>query len=231
MKILAGSITELADTFLHFGYGSASPRYFGDSWLNDKEPVVTLDMVEALRLKGEVLGAALPTGSGGEAAVGASVSMPVTTIVVGLVCAAAGVASVYLAHRRRRDRWGPAPPILAGALSFFFAVGLLGGGARDAEAGRTMLPPWAGVERQQYATPHKATLSLLYGILVDAVSDTTTDKIRSLAQVRDEVGLTGGKPERSGSIGPSCSWPTASKARPPALPSPGAANRALARSR
>lgn len=50
MKILAGNITELVDTFLHSGYVSAYPRHFSVSWLKDKEPVVTLDMVEALRL-------------------------------------------------------------------------------------------------------------------------------------------------------------------------------------
>jgi len=64
MQILASSIdvpagvAKVADTFLHAGYISAYPRTLWVDTYGNQAPEIQLDMVEALRLKAEVVAGA-----------------------------------------------------------------------------------------------------------------------------------------------------------------------------
>ncbi len=58
MKILASSIQQVADTFLHAGYISAYPRTLYAYNYGNTTPKLELDVAESLRLQGETLATA-----------------------------------------------------------------------------------------------------------------------------------------------------------------------------
>ncbi len=184
MKIFAESLVQAADVFLHAGYISAYPQLYQAQLMKESAPRVAIDMVKALLTAGgawpaeEAVGTLAATGGSGL----------VGTTLLGLGCIAGGLAAVHLTRRYRRGRCGPVQPLIAGVLAALLTMGLVGWGAREATAGRGGTSR-VGVKRQKYVSPALATKALLHGVLADAIFNTKRKRIRSLAQVRDEVSL------------------------------------------
>jgi hypothetical protein len=184
MKILASSIQQAADTFLHAGYISAYPRTLYSYSYGQGSPRMELDVAEALRLQGETLAA----GTGGEvtvaaAAVSSSGGWP--TMLAGAAALAGAVALLYWL----RTRWrGPA---LRRALSYgavaMMALAVVGG----VHCGPEPLPtdqPWKDVALKSYADPAAATRVLLHGVIADGIEN-VGQPIDMLENIQNEVGL------------------------------------------
>lgn len=203
MKIIASSIQQVAETFLHAGYGSAFPRtliQWGQGLPRGARPRMQLELTEALRLKGENLAsAALSHGAAGESSSATGVGLLDTVqgqLLAGLVVFFGGLALFYLlrAHRHRLALLRPRAAALALAL---LAVPLLSGW-KSADPSAEPVVPWDGVQTRAYANPKLATQALMRMVLADALANTgevprgyqyARLKLTSLAQIRGEVGL------------------------------------------
>lgn len=183
MKILAASIAQVAERFLHPGYISANPRALDTYAYPDGSPTLQLDLAEALRLDGEALASAAP-GSGAETASAAvATAGPWPSPLWGVVAAALALAIWYLLRDPHRRRWRAIAP--GGAL--LAAVLAVGACSDDPEPLPTH-PPWEGVSLRDYANPEQATLALMHGIIADAVAN-VGQPIDILPNIQNEVGL------------------------------------------
>jgi len=213
MKIIASSVLETADSFLHAGYISAYARpldsmrtpysSYSAYWTSSGDagagqapgqPQLTLDVAEALRLEGETLTheAAVAPSPTSAATIGAFPNAFFTTGAVAFFVVALGLA--YAAKQLRWRRPLQALPSLvacvligAGALAYV----LLGAGTAAPYAELpppTASPPWEGAQTRAYADPEQATLALLHGVIADALVS-VPGPVESLVQLQEEVGL------------------------------------------
>lgn len=196
MKIIAASIAQTMERFLHAGYGSSMSRNIlgvGDgasdfgadgTGFPAGNPRHVLDMAEALRLKGETLASGAASGA-----------ISTWQVLAGIAILFGAVALVYLlrGRRSRQPRRGLRPPLSglrpllrggAVGLALLAPLLLVGWGAGDAEN---------SAAKTAYENPRQATLALMHGILADAVTNMGTRasklRIRSLDEVKGEVGL------------------------------------------
>jgi hypothetical protein len=201
MKIIAASIQQVVDTFLHAGYGSAFPRTlieWGQGLPRDARPRAQLELAEALRLEGEAMASGLPPGQTPEAP-GAALGLLDTLqgqLLVGVTLFFTGLALYYLfRHRLFRHRLALLRPRAAAAagLALLGAPLLLGWGAAGSGAG-----PWADVPRRRYRNPALATKALMQTIVADALANAgevprgyqyARLELTSLAQIKPEVAL------------------------------------------
>jgi len=108
MQIIASSIQQVANQFLHAGYISAYPRTFYPHSYGYKDPELQIEVTEALRLKGEVLANLVSAPDSGMMAATASSgggSWPAWMAVASAMLFGA-VALLYLLTRRGRNQTG-----------------------------------------------------------------------------------------------------------------------------
>ncbi len=186
MRIMAGSLERVADTFLHAGYISGYPRPFNSYYYGNSQPKLELDMVDALRLKGEVLAGAAQLPERITAAVASSGSGDLLRLALTMT---AGLVLLCFAWAffRRAGRWRLLAPGIAAALLFFTPH------CGDNEAPLPEVPPWQGKQLQQYENPQLATKALLHGLIADALVNIGRP-VSSLANIQNEVGVPRGKP-------------------------------------
>jgi hypothetical protein len=188
MQILAASVDmpaaagKAADAFLHAGYISAYPRPLWSHAYGNGTTVVQLDMVDALRLKGETIAAAV-TGGDGTLAAAATANWEWA----GTLAVAAGffgfVGLLYLLQERftiLKQGWRVAA--VAGLALASFAL------TTCFEDPLPSKPPWEETQLQEYENPEMATKAILYGIVADGVQN-VGESISSLANIQNEVGL------------------------------------------
>ena len=187
MKILAGSLERAADTFLHAGYISAYPRPYYPHSYGSSPTKIEMDMLDALRLKGEVLAssAQLPDGIVAAATTsGGGWSMP-QLMLMGLGLAGLGVAlAMSWRAGTGKQRWSALVPGLAGLLLL-----VLGPSCGENLEPLPTVPPWQGQKVQIYENPELATKALLHGVIADALMNIGRDDVTSLANLQNEVGL------------------------------------------
>ena len=184
MKILASSIQQAADTFLHAGYISAYPRTLYSYGYGNSSPKMELDVAEALRLQGETL-AAVTTSDPTMAAAAVTSSGGWPTMLAGVAAIAGAVALIYWL----RAHWpGPA---LRRAVSYgavaVMALAVVGGVHCRPEP----LPtdqPWKDVALKSYADPAAATVLLLHGVIADGIEN-VGQPIDMLENIQNEIGL------------------------------------------
>ena len=184
MKILAGSLERAADTFLHAGYISAYPRPYAAYNYGYTQPKLEIELVEALRLKGEVLasGAQLPESLAAAAtASGGAWGWP-QLLIAALGMAGLGLALV-MARKTGKWRWSALAPGLAGFLLILFSPSC----GENLEPLPTV-PPWQDQKVQAYENPELATKALLHGLIADALVNIGRD-VSSLANLQNEVAL------------------------------------------
>ena len=190
MKILASSIQQAADTFLHAGYISAYPRTLYNYAYGNTAPKLELDVAESLRLQGETLAAATtgdPTVAA--AAVATSGGWP-GSMLLGVAALAGTVALlVWMRSRLRGTAFRGLASYGATAAVALAAVGVFHCGGLDPLPTET---PWKGVPLQKYADPSAATKVLLHGIIADGIEN-VGQPIEMLENIQNEVGLPVGK--------------------------------------
>ena len=183
MKILASSIQQAAETFLHAGYISAYPRTLYPHDYGNTSPRMELDVAEALRLQGETLAAVTTHDTTVAAAVAAPGSWPTM-----LACVAALAGAVGLLYWLR-TRWRGAAlgrAVSHGAVAVM-ALAVVGG----VHCGPEPLPtdqPWKDVALEVYADPAAATKVLLHGVIADGIEN-VGQPIDMLENIQNEVGL------------------------------------------
>ncbi len=190
MKILAAAITDTVERFLHAGYISAHPRPADEySILGDGEVYLQLDMVEALKLQGEVASASV-LGDGGSSLAALFATADSTTIIVGAAALAAGtglaMAGLPSPRRRRTLFLGAGAALLLSVAHVSCDVGSQSGNT-DTDA-KTLPPPWEDVELQEYADPTAATQAIQHGIIADAIINIPFS-VEALEHLQLEVGL------------------------------------------
>lgn len=201
MQLFAASVQEPADLFLHAGYISAhapAPRAMSPETAKEifqsYEPVIKLDMGEALRLKGEAVGIGPAQGKSGAEIQQARSKLDVGALGAegaalswGLACFFVGLALLYrLKDHLRRRQLSAAIAALVLLLTGFAA--LAGGFGSIAQTAHDSPPPWQGIARRAYAHPQAATQAILYGIIADAAAN-CPHALNSLADIQKEVGL------------------------------------------
>jgi hypothetical protein len=197
MEIFNASIAEVADTFLHPGYMSAYVEVTAPVSMTaaivpvDKEPVMQVDMAQALKLTealrepaGVVSGSMAPPVDG----------FPVFAVVL---VATAALLAVWMAHALRMHRGSPR---LLGVLASaaLLAVGACG---QESPPEGTGPPGSASAPRVSravemapdvpFADPRLATQAILHGLISDALACSLAPEIESLATVRAQIGLPG----------------------------------------
>ena len=212
MKILASSIVDTTQAFLHSGYVSGYPRpvYSGQypgTYPEQHVAALKLDVVESLRLQGEQLAGAVTGSTDPTVAVAAAAGNPQwVSLLVGSACFAGIVALGYLIGDRLRAGWTSRVPALAAVAAAAIVAACSGDASVDTNPGGAGAPstepttepttpdslpteaPWEGVERREYANPEPATQVLLHGIIADAIIN-LGQPIESLANIQNEVGL------------------------------------------
>ena len=185
MKIIAASIQQAAETFLHAGYISAYPRTLSSYHYGHQAPRMELEVAEALRLKGEVLASVASTpDSLGLAAATASPKWP--TLLLGGALLGGTLLLLYTLLRR----FPSMVPQLQARHAAAAMVALLALGVWRC-GGPEPLPteaPWKDVTLQQYHDPAAATRVLLHGIIADGIAD-VGQPIEMLENIQNEVGL------------------------------------------
>jgi len=193
MQILASSIdvpagvAKVADTFLHAGYISAYPRTLWVDTYGNQAPEIQLDMVEALRLKAEVVAGATTSSDAPLAAVSSLGSGDWYTWVAAVAAFFGTVALLYFLQ----DRYAGLRRVWAGAGVAFLAV--LAFFAVTCQAELPDEEPWEEITLKEYENPELATKAILYGIIADGVHN-IGQPVSSLANIQDEVGLPVAKP-------------------------------------
>jgi hypothetical protein len=216
MKILASSIVDTAQAFLHSGYVSGYPRPFDPAQYPGAYPEqnpaqLKLDVAESLRLQGEQLAAAVTGSTDPTVAVAAVAGNPQwVSLLVGSACFAAIVAFGYLIGDRLKAGWRSRVPALAAAAAAVVVAACSGDASVETNPGGSGAPgtdpttdptteptapaplptevPWDGMELREYASPELATQVLLHGIIADAIIN-VGQPIESLANIQNEVGL------------------------------------------
>jgi len=183
MKVLAASIVQTAERFLHPGYISANPRPLEAYAYPDATPALQLDLAEALRLEGEALASAAPAGKAEAASAAVATAGLWPSVLWGLLAAALALAAWYLLREPDRRRWQVLPPAAA-LLAGLFVVGAC---TDDPEPLPTH-PPWEGVTLRAYANPEQATLALMHGVIADGIAN-VGQPIETLPNIQYEVGL------------------------------------------
>lgn len=192
MQIFAASAklqegaADAVDSFLHAGYISAYPRTIARSFdFSTKEPVVELDLVQALRLKGESLGG---RASGVDGAMGAiSGGSPEWLTILGVVLGFFGVVSLlYLLQdkyplMRQRWRWTALASVALAGLAVTMCM-------KTETAPLPTSSPWENAPFKEYEDPEKATVAILNGIIADGIQNIGRP-ISTLSNIQDEVGL------------------------------------------
>jgi hypothetical protein len=210
MKILASSVhlTQVVETFLHAGYGSAFPRtliQWGRGLPRGGRPRMQLELTEALRLEGENLASAATSthGESSDAAIGVGAGLLDSVqgqLLAGIVVFFGGLALFYLLRSQHHRLALLRPRAAALALALLAAPLLVGW--QSADRSETNRAPWDGVPRRQYANPKLATQALMQIVIADALANTGKApagyeyarlKLTSLAQIQPEVGLPTGK--------------------------------------
>lgn len=195
MEIFASSAQVISDFFLHAGYSSVSsptPHSISPEAIKEiftgYEPVLKLDMAEALRLKGEAIGggvsdASMPLLSN----ITALIDGERIVVILGIVFFIAGLSLIY---RYKKDvtpkRFASLLSLLALMLIGF--AGAVGGFGTLHHSFVSDKPPWKGITPKAYEHPEDATKAILYGIIADANFDIFR-RINTLADLKDEVGL------------------------------------------
>lgn len=200
MKILAASLVDAAEAFLHPGYISAHPRSFEPAWAYPPaEPAWQLDVAQALRLEPEALSGAAATSD---------VVLPTTASVGGgpwlltlgaVLASFAALAFIHLLGDGRPSRRRAAGWLAATATAgLLLACGQGGPGAQAPSHGpgppsATTAPPsiaspGSASARSAYADPRAATLALMHGVLYDALAN-VGGPVRHWQDIRLEVAL------------------------------------------
>ena len=175
MKLIAASIIEKVDTFLHAGYISAYPRpLYAEAYpvgsggdVSAAEIVHQLDLTEALRLEGESLAAAVPGGGTDTALASLGNLGSSEMLIIGALAMTGVLALVYLLKDRFQWR---ALGVAQAACALFAMVVLLPHCDEEVQPLPTD-PPWEGVTLQAYANPQDATVAILHGLIVPAVAN------------------------------------------------------------
>ncbi len=193
MKLIAASIIDKVDTFLHAGYISAYPRPLyaeaypvGDGGdIPVAEIAHQLDLTEALRLEGESLAAVVPGGGTDTALASLGNLGSSEMMIIGALAMTGVLALVYLL----KDRFEWRSLGFAQATCALLAMLVLLPHC-DEEGVKPLPtdPPWEGVTLQDYANPQDATVAILHGIVVPAVAN-VGQGVEILPNVQNEVGL------------------------------------------
>lgn len=191
MKLIAASIIEKVDTFLHAGYISAYPRPLqaeaypvGDGGdIPAAEIVHQLDLTEALRLE-ESVAAAVPGGGTDTALASLGNLGSSEMMIIGALAMTGVLALVYLL----KDRFEWRTLGFAQAACALFAMLVLLPHCDEESRPLPDDPPWAGVTLRDYANPQDATVAILHGIIVPAVAN-VGQGVEILPNVQNEVGL------------------------------------------
>ena len=192
MKIIASSLQQAADWFLHAGYLSGAPRMLDThNYGGMTPPRLQLDVAESLRLQGETLATTVSSDPIVTATTSASPGWP--TMLLGAALLAGVVTLLYWLRHRLRGYSLPSfhlrPIHGATAMMALAALGLLQCKSKPSKA------PWDGVKLQRYADPAAATKVLLHGIIADGIRN-VGQAVDRLADIRNEVGLPTKKPTR-----------------------------------
>ncbi|MDX9973290.1 MAG: hypothetical protein RBU21_09910 [FCB group bacterium] len=198
MRILSGALPA-TESFLHVGYISAYPREFRPNSTIDGKDIflqgIPIDVETALRLKDEapVSEAAADrvqlAGFGGQPL---AVSGP-AALLLGVFFL--GVMALYAAKqcgsaRKRAVLLGVVAACALSGVASLFAPS-------KADAYRLPPPdtkaPWEGVTTRAYVDPESATRVLMHGIVGDALAN-ANNSVRTLPQIKDEVGLPVAQP-------------------------------------
>lgn len=197
MEIIASSVRAVGGFFLHAGYMSAyAPVQHSlkaetvKEIFTTAEPSLQLNLTEALRLKGEVIGS-------GAQGIGHPIlnHMPglmrgdQLAVILGVLIFIGGLALIYRTQRHEPSRkW--AMPLSSLALILICIAAFAGGFDSLTQRLIPPKPPWDGVAPQAYEHPEAATKAILYGMLADPVMK-SRQYITSLAEIKNEVGLPG----------------------------------------
>lgn len=186
MKIIASSIAQVAETFLHPGYISANPRAVDPYAYNPSEEAY--EVGEALRLTNESLASAGGLGESATAAATTASSGSLPLLLAGALCLLGVLATAYIHHEKllsalTRSGWRAFAPVGASALAVFIF----------ATCGQELEPlpetiPWEGMELREYENPELATRVLLHGLIAPAIVN-VGQPIRTLANIQNEVAL------------------------------------------
>ena len=193
MKLIAASIIDKVDTFLHAGYISAYPRPLyaeaypvGDGGdIPVAEIVHQLNLTEALRLESESLAAAVPGGGTDTALASLGNLGSSEMMIIGALAMTGVLALVYLL--KDRFEWRTLGFAQA-ACALFAMLVLLPHCDEEGVKPLPTDPPWEGVTLQNYANPQDATVAILHGIIVPAVAN-VGQGVEILPNVQNEVGL------------------------------------------
>jgi hypothetical protein len=204
MKILNGSIADLADTFLHAGYLSAYREVTVPGPVTaaivpvDKAPILQVDMAEALRLTPamqQVMGAA----TGPRPQEPATPAFPWVVLLVAMLLWTRGRRLVGACRDRlapRRQGWSPRAVGVVAALGLAVAAACSHEPGPDAAGAMAERPPSAPASAAALASagavfedPRAATVALLNGVIADALACSQSTSITSLEDVRSQVGL------------------------------------------
>ncbi len=176
MRILAASLLDAADRFLHAGYISAYPRHLHTAWAPDR-PQAVVDVTEALALSEGAQGVVVPQAAQGAQqlapalapgfmeAFDALLALGAAWLVVAGVVMVMGRAYGALLPRQRRTRWRARRARLTMTMLGGVLALLTLGGVSLARAGGQERAP---VSFRPYAHPELATQVLLQGLLAEA---------------------------------------------------------------
>lgn len=185
MQILAASLQQAADTFLHAGYISSMPRAYsrvlridlGDATSPGGHLVA--DVEQAL----ELVASASPAAAFESAAppvAGAVVLTSWPTLFAGVAAFFAFVGLLYLLKGRYRQT---VQSRLTAGLVIVLAAGAF---ALHAAQALPSSEAWKRVTPRAYADPEAATRVILHGLIMDGLINTNA-RVKSLAQIAPEV--------------------------------------------
>jgi hypothetical protein len=177
MQILAASIVDNVNRFLHAGYISASPRSFGGWYLPESAPGFQADVASALELQAQASVSLVTHADQVMAASLGGLGSP--TAMAAMAVTAAGTAGLLLMGRRL----GLRPQALAGILGLTLAAGGLASSCKEPLPDT---PPWQDVEIRDYRDPDAATRVILVGLVAEGISN-IGQPIENLANIQDEV--------------------------------------------
>lgn len=189
MQILSSSFQKVGSFFLHAGYISMR-RAFSDhdaEWiLKNHQPVLKLDMAEALRLHGEVIGSVGQTHDSWLGSLSSSINDP-ATMIMGIAGFCLFIAAAYHFRKSKCRRSIVYPIAIFGMAMTVLAVSA-GGPAKAPPNNQSVKPPWEGMARRAYEHPEDATKAMLYGIIADGIVN-TKGAVTSLVDIQGEVGI------------------------------------------
>ena len=198
MKLLASSMVEKVGSFLHAGYISAHPRrLYSEAYPSETKYVElkSLNLNDALRLEG--------VGGGDDSASVVSgfshLGPDVRLYVIGALAAVGVLLALWLLKNRpqRIFEYVGLTMMMCCGLFAFSNCGTRGTGPPRSESRqiqseqRAPLPtsiPWQDLSLRKYEDPAAATVAIMKGIIVPALSN-TRQWAEALENIQDEVGL------------------------------------------